>query len=61
MVHFNAAKLTVAEARRFDNMTADVERNKAHNDYIAMMCDVELPEPAEPTEDMEVIHNEEQN
>lgn len=56
MVHFNAAKMTVAETRRFDNMTSDVERNKAHNDYIAMMCDVELPEP---TEDMEAIHHEE--
>lgn len=56
MVHFNAAKMTVAETRRFDNMTADVEHNKAYTDYIAMMCDVELPEP---TEDMEVIHHEE--
>ena len=58
MVHFNAAKMTVAETRRFDNMTADVERNKAHADYIAMMSDVELPTPED---DMEVMHNEEQN
>lgn len=56
MVHFNAAKMTVAEARRFDNMTADVERNKAYTDYIAMMSDVELPIPED---DMEVMHNEE--
>ena len=58
MVHFNAAKMTVAETRRFDNMTADVESNKAHTDYIAMMSDVELPTPED---DMEVMHNEEQN
>lgn len=58
MVHFNAAKMTVAETRRFDNMTADVERNKANTDYIAMMSDVELPTPED---DMEVMHNEEQN
>ena len=51
MVNFNAAKMTVAETRRFDNMTADVERNKAHTDYIAMMSDVELPQP----EEMEVM------
>ena len=58
MVHFNAAKTTVAETRRFDNMTADVERNKAYTDYIAMMSDVELPTPED---DMEVMYNEEQN
>jgi hypothetical protein len=58
MVHFNAAKMTVAETRRFENMMADVERNKAHTDYIAMMNDVELPTPED---DMEVIHNEKQN
>ena len=58
MVHFNAAKMTVAETRRFDNMTADVERNKAYTDYIAMMNDVELPTPED---DMEVMYNEEQN
>ena len=58
MVHFNAARMTVAERRRFDNMVADVERNKAYTDYIAMMSDVELPTPKD---DMEVMHNEEQN
>ena len=58
MVQFNAAKMTVAEMRRFDNMTADVERNKAHTDYIAMMSGVELPTPED---DMEVMHDEEQN
>ena len=58
MVHFNAAKMTVAETRRFDNMTADVERNKAYTDYIAMMNDVELPTPED---DMEAMYNEEQN
>ena len=58
MVHFNTAKMTVAETRRFDNMTADVERNKAYTDYIAMMSDVELPTPED---DMEVMYNEEQN
>lgn len=58
MVHFNAAKMTIAETRRFDNMTADVERNKAHTDYIAMMSDVKLPVPED---DMEVMRNEEQN
>ena len=40
-------KLSVAEARKIENMKADIERNKAYNDYIAMMCDVELPEPEE--------------
>lgn len=58
MVHFNPAKTSVADMRRFDNMIADVERNKAHTDYIAMMSDVELPTPED---DMEVMHNEEQN
>lgn len=58
MVHFNAAKMTVAEMRCFDNMIADVERNKAYTDYIAMMSDVELPTLED---DMEVMHNEEQN
>lgn len=58
MMHFNAARMTVAETRRFDNMTADVERNKAHTDYIAMMSGVELPMQED---DMEVMRNEEQN
>lgn len=56
MHKFNPIKTTVAASREQENMKADIERNKAHNDYIAMMCDVELPEP---TEDMEVIHHEE--
>jgi hypothetical protein len=55
MVHFNAAKMTVAETRRFDNMTADVERNKAYTDYIAMMSEIELPTQKD---DMEVMRNE---
>lgn len=58
MVHFSAAKMTVAERRRFDNMTSDVERNKANTDYIAIMADVELPVAEE---NMEVMPNEEQN
>lgn len=56
MPKFNPIKTTVAASREQENMKADIERNKAHNDYIAMMCDVELPEP---TKDMEVIHHEE--
>ena len=56
MPKFNPIKTTVAAARENENMKADIARNKAHNDYIAMMCDVEIPEP---TEDMEVIHHEE--
>lgn len=56
MPKLNPIKTTVAASREQENMKADIERNKAYNDYIAMMCDVELPEH---TEDMEVIHHEE--
>jgi hypothetical protein len=56
MPKFNPIKTTVAAARENENMKADIARNKAHNDYIAMMCDVELPEP---TEEMEVMPHEE--
>ena len=56
MPKFNPIKTTVAAARENENMKADIARNKAHNDYIAMMCDVEIPEP---TDEMEVIHHEE--
>lgn len=56
MPKFNPMKSSVAAVRELENIKADVARNKSYNDYIAMMCDVELPEP---TEDMEVIANEE--
>lgn len=38
-------KATVAATRETENMKADIARNKAHNDYIAMMCDVEILNP----------------
>lgn len=47
---------SVAESRALENMRADIERNKANTDYIAMMADVVLPEPQE---EMGVPHNEE--
>ena len=56
MPKLNPMKLSIAENREIENMRADIARNKAHNDYIAMMCDVEIPEL---TEEMEVIHHEE--
>lgn len=56
MPKFNPIKTTVAATRENENMKADIARNKAYNDYIAMMCDVEIPKP---TEEMEVIHREE--
>lgn len=37
------SKLTPAERRAFDNLMATSARNEALTDYIAMMCDVELP------------------
>ena len=43
----NIEYVATYEAREKENMKADIERNKAYNDYIAMMCDVELPEPEE--------------
>lgn len=45
MPRFNPIKETVQERRLRDNQRADIARNKAHVDYIAMMCDVEIPEP----------------
>ena len=56
MPKFNPMKSSVAASREQENMRADIARNKAHNDYIAMMCDIELPEQSE---DMEVINHEE--
>lgn len=50
MIEFKPIKTTVADAREKENMIADVARNKAYNDYIAMMCDVDIPETAEETE-----------
>ncbi len=50
------AKMSVAERREADNMKADIARNKAHTDYIAMMANVEIPEPT--VEDGEVIADE---
>ena len=37
--------LTPAERRELDNLRAESAKNKAHTDYLAMMCDVEIPEP----------------
>jgi hypothetical protein len=45
MPKINPIKSSVYEAREKENMKADIERNKAYNDYIAMMCDVKLPDP----------------
>jgi hypothetical protein len=56
MLEFKPIKTTVADAREKENMRADIARNKAHNDYIAMMCDVEIPET---TAEMEVMPHEE--
>ena len=56
MPKLNPIKLSIVESREIENMRADIARNKAHNDYIAMMCDVEIPESAE---DAEAIHYEE--
>lgn len=55
MVQFNAAKMTVHETRRFENMMSEVERNRANTDYIAMMNDIELPD------NLEVTKNDGQN
>ena len=37
--------LTPAERRELDNLRAEAAKNKAHTDYLAMMCDIEIPEP----------------
>lgn len=44
-------KTTVAEAREIDRLKAETAQNKAINDYIAMMADIELPRNAEETEE----------
>lgn len=43
MPRFNPIKTTVAEQRERENMKADIARNKAYNDYVAMMCGIEIP------------------
>lgn len=50
------AKVSVAERREADNMKAAVAKNAAHTDYIAMMANVEIPEPE--VEDGEVLRDE---
>ncbi len=36
-------KTDVREARRQENMAADLEKQKALTEYVAMMTDVDLP------------------
>ncbi len=43
MPKFNFIKTNIKEQREIERLRADVEINKAHNDYIAMMCDIDLP------------------
>ena len=56
MPKYNPIKNTVAESRERENMKADIERNKAHNDYLAMMIGVEINEQSD---DAEVTADEE--
>ena len=51
MLIYEPIKITVAASRELDNLRAEVARNKANNDYIAMMCDVELAEHSEDGEE----------
>ena len=44
---------SVADKRNKDRINSEAMQNKANIDYIAMMCDVEIP-----TEDNEVSDNE---
>lgn len=44
-------KMDVRESRLRENMAADLERQKALTEYVAMMADVELPTEEEEAED----------
>ena len=40
---FKKMKVDVRESRQRDNMVADLEKQKALTEYVAMMADVDLP------------------
>ncbi len=44
MPKMKSAGMPVKEQRELENLRASVAQQKAQNDYIAMMCDLELSE-----------------
>lgn len=40
---FKKMKMDVRESRQRENMAADLEKQKALTEYVAMMADVDLP------------------
>ena len=47
MVKIRRSKMTIREQRELEYLRAEVARLKATSDYVAMMCDIEIPKADE--------------
>ena len=59
MPKFKSAGMPVKYRRELENLRASVAQQEAYNDYVAMMCGVELPGENSEVQDEE--QDEEQN
>ena len=42
-MRYEKSTLSIADRRRLENLEAQAETNAANIDYVAMMCDVDMP------------------
>lgn len=47
---YKKSSLSPREARGLERLFVEAERIRAHQDYLAMMCDVELPDMQQEVE-----------